>query len=56
MAAFRNAAIGLAIAFSTWDALARGQSLADSQAVSLMMTLVRCAAPAAPSSRPGAAG
>lgn len=41
--ALRRAAIGHAIAFTTWQSLVRGQGLDDAQAVELMVAMVRCA-------------
>jgi AcrR family transcriptional regulator len=40
---FVVAAIGHALAFTTWHSLARDQGLDDAQAVAMMLTLVRCA-------------
>jgi AcrR family transcriptional regulator len=37
-------AIGLALDFQTWRAMARGQDLSDEQAIELMVGMVRCAA------------
>jgi hypothetical protein len=39
-----QAAVGLAIAFPTWQALVRQQGLDDAQAVTLMVRMVRCSA------------
>ena len=39
-----TAAIGHAIAFSTWQSLARDQELADAEAVMLMWKMVKCVA------------
>jgi AcrR family transcriptional regulator len=40
----RLAAIGLALDFQTWRAMARTQGLSDEQAIELMVGMVRCAA------------
>ena len=45
-APLRKAALGLAIDFSTWRTLARGQNLDDAQVIELMVALVTCAAEA----------
>jgi AcrR family transcriptional regulator len=50
-APLRDAALGLAIEFTTWRTLARGQVLDDARAVELMVALVRCAADSAALSR-----
>jgi len=41
----RDAALGLAIEFTTWRTLARGQALDDAQIVTLLVALIRCATP-----------
>jgi AcrR family transcriptional regulator len=53
-APLRSAALGLAIEFTTWRTLARGQALDDAQVVNLMVALVRCAASSALEPWPGA--
>ncbi len=39
-----RAAIGHAISFQTWRSLAREEGLDDSEAVKLMVTMIRCVA------------
>jgi hypothetical protein len=40
----RLSAIGLALDFQTWRAMARTQGMSDEQAIELMVGMVRCAA------------
>ena len=53
-APLRDAALGLAIEFTTWRTLACGQALDDAQVVQLMVALVCCAAQHAVAPTPGA--